>query len=283
MGVFQRMSLVVRSWVNALIGKAEDPQKVLEQLVSDMRGQLAGVKQDVAAAIADEKKLLAQVDREKQQADEWERRAMLAVQENRDDLAKQALVRQNEHMQHAQQLNETWLKHKADTEALKEQLRGLNDKIEEAKRRKNILIARARRAEVQGRIQQTMSTMSNQSAFESFERMAERIEDMERQAVAAQELAGELTGDTLSRQFEQLEFRGNADQQLLELKQKMGMLPAGEAAPPRQLPTSKSESRPAEDAELVETERRVAPPSPPPAPTSPRSPPVSLVSRFRLS
>ena len=256
MGVFQRMSLVVRSWVNALIGKAEDPQKVLEQLVSDMRGQLAGVKQDVAAAIADEKKLLAQVDREKQQADEWERRAMLAVQENRDDLAKQALVRPNEHMQHAQQLNETWLKHKADTEALKEQLRGLNDKIEEAKRRKNILIARARRAEVQGRIQQTMSTMSNQSAFESFERMAERIEDMERQAVAAQELAGELTGDTLSRQFEQLEFRGNADQQLLELKQKMGMLPAGEAAPPRQLPTSKSESRPAEDAELVDEDDR---------------------------
>ena len=252
MGIFQRMSLVVRSWVNALIGKAEDPQKVLEQLVSDMRGQLAGVKQDVAAAIADEKKLLAQVDREKQQADEWERRAMLAVQENRDDLAKQALVRHNEHMQHAQELNESWLKLKADTEALKELLRNLNVIIEEAKRRMNILIARARRAEVQGRIQQTMSTMSNQSAFESFERMAERIEDMERQAVAATELAGELTGDTLSRQFEQLEFRGNADQQLLALKQKMGVLSPGDAAQPRQLPTSKPDRRPAEDAELVD-------------------------------
>jgi phage shock protein A len=252
MGIFQRMSLVVRSWVNAMIGKAEDPQKVLEQLVSDMRGQLTGVKQDVAAAIADEKKLLAQVDREKQQADEWERRAMLAVQENRDDLAKQALVRHNEHMQHAQQLNETWLKHKADTEALKEQLRNLNDKIEEAKRRKNILIARARRAEVQGRIQQTMSSMSDRSAFESFDRMAERIEDMERQAVAATELAGELTGDSLSRQFEQLEVGGNADQQLLELKQKLGMLPSGDAAAPRQLPTRKPDSRPAEDAELVD-------------------------------
>jgi phage shock protein A len=252
MGIFQRMSLVVRSWVNALIGKAEDPQKVLEQLVVDMRSQLARVKQDVAAAIADEKKLLAQVDREKQQADEWERRAVLAVQENRDDLAKQALVRHNEHMQHAQQLNETWVKHKADTEALKDQLRGLNDKIEEAKRRKNILVARARRAEVQGRIQQTMSTMSDTSAFESFERMAERIEDMERQAVAATELAGELTGDTLARQFEQLEYRGNADQQLLELKQKMGMLPAGGTAEPRQLPTSNADKRPAEDAELVD-------------------------------
>ena len=252
MGIFQRMSLVIRSWVNAIIGRAEDPQKVLEQLVVDMRGQLARVKQDVAAAIADEKKLLAQVDREKQQGEEWERRAMLAVQEGRDDLAKQALIRHNEHVQHAGQRNEPWVKHKADTEALKDQLRGLNDKIEEAKRRKNILIARARRAEVQGKIQQTMSTMSDQSAFESFERMAERIEDMERQAVAATELAGELTGDALARQFDQLEFKGNADQQLLELKQKMGMLPAGGAAAPRQLPTSKAGDRVAEDAELVD-------------------------------
>ena len=255
MGIFQRMSLVVRSWINALIGRAEDPQKVLEQLVMDMRGQLARVKQDVAAAIADEKKLLAQVEREKQQADEWARRAMLAEQENRDDLAKQALMRHNEHLQHARELHETWLKHKADTEALKEQLRSLNDKIEEAKRRKNILIARARRAEAQGRIQQTMSTMSDGSAFESFERMAERIEDMERQAVAATELAGELTGDTLARQFEQLEYRGNAEQQLLELKQKMGLLPAAGSAQPRQLPTSQSPDRAAEDAELLDEEK----------------------------
>src|SRR3972149_181482 len=205
MGIFQRMSTVVRSWVNALIGKAEDPQKMLEQLVLDMRGQLAKTKQDVAAAIADEKKLQAQVEKEKQQADDWERRAVLAVQEGRDDLAKQALVRHNEHLQHAQALHDTWLKHKADTEALKDQLRGLNDKIEEAKRRKNILVARARRAEVQGRMQQPMSTMSDQSAFQSFERMAERIEDMERQAVAAAELAGELTGDSLGRPVEALE------------------------------------------------------------------------------
>jgi phage shock protein A len=105
---------------------------------------------------------------------------------------------------------------------------------------------------VQGKIQQTMSTMSDQSAFESFERMAERIEDMERQAVAATELAGELTGDTLTRQFDQLEYKGSADQQLLELKQKMGMLPAGGAAQPRQLPTSKADDRVAEDAELVD-------------------------------
>jgi phage shock protein A len=249
------MSTVIRSWVNALIGKAEDPQKMLEQLVLDMRSQLARTKQDVAAAIADEKKLLAQVEKEKQAGEEWERRAMLAVQENRDDLAKQALLRHNEHVQHAQALHETWLKHKADTEALKDQLRVLNDKIEEAKRKKNILIARARRAEAQGRIQATLAGMSEKSAFESFERMAERIEDMERQAVAAAELAGELTGDTLARQFEQLEYRGTSDQQLLELKRKMGVLPPAPPAEARQLPTGKAGEQVA-DAELVDEEDR---------------------------
>ena len=251
MSIFQRMSTVIRAWINAIIGRAEDPQKMLEQLVMDMRGQLAKTKQDVAAAIADEKKLQGQVDREKKQSEEWERRAMLAVQEGRDDLAKQALLRYNEHLQHAQSLHETWIKHKADTETLKDQLRNLNDKIEEAKRKKNILIARARRAEAQGRIQETLSSMSNQSAFESFERMAERIEDMERQALAAAELAGELTGDSLAKQFEQLEYRGSADQQLLDLKNKMGMRPAGESAGPRQLSTGKGQDQVAE-AELVD-------------------------------
>ena len=93
----------------------------------------------------------------KKQAEDWERRAMLAVQEGRDDLAKQALVRYNEQLQGAQQLHETWLKHKAETEKLKLSLRQLNDKIEEAKRKKNILVARAKRAEAQQRIQETMS------------------------------------------------------------------------------------------------------------------------------
>lgn len=251
MGILQRLSTVVRSWVNWLIGRAEDPQKMLEQLVLDMRTQLAKVKQDVAAAIADEKKLQAHVERERKQAEEWERRAMLAVQEGRDDLAKQALMRYNEHLQHAQSLHETWLKHKADTEALKEQLRHLNERIEEAKRRKNVLIARARRAEAQGRIQQTLSSMSDRSAFEAFERMAEKIEDMERQALAAAELAGELTGDALAKQFEALEYRGTAEQQLLELKRKMGLLPAGQGGEPRQLSTGKGQEEITE-AELVD-------------------------------
>jgi phage shock protein A len=250
MGIFQRMMTVIKANINALIGKAEDPEKVLDQLLVDMRGQLARTKQEVAAAIADEKKLQAQVEKEKKAAEDWERRAMLAVQEGRDDLAKQALVRHNEHLQHAQQLHETWTRHKGDVESLKASLRELNDKIEDAKRRKNLLVARQRRAEAQGRIQETISSMSDQSAFESFKRMEEKIDDMERQAVAAAELAGELEGDTLSQQFQALEYQGSADNQLLDLKRKMGVLPPGEGPERRQLTGGEAEE--ISDAEVVE-------------------------------
>jgi phage shock protein A len=228
MGIFDRLSTMLRSNINDLISRAENPEKMLNQLILDMKGQLAKAKQQVASAIADEKKLQADAEQLKKQSEDWERRAMLAVQEGRDDLAKQALMRYNEALQGAQQLHETWLKHKAETESLKNSLRQLNDKIEEAKRKKNILVARARRAEAQQRIQETMSGLSDKSAFEGFERMAEKIEANERKAIAAAELQEEFSGDALVRQFESLEYKGSSDQQLIELKAKMGLLKPGQ-------------------------------------------------------
>ncbi len=249
MGLFDRLSTMLRSNINDLISRAENPEKMLNQLIVDMKGQLAKAKLQVASAIADEKKLQSDAEAMKRQAEDWERRAMLAVQENRDDLAKQALARYNEHLLGAQQLHETWLKHKAESDQLKLSLRQLNDKIEEAKRKKNILVARAKRAEAQQRIQETMSGLSNRSAFESFERMAEKIESHERKAIAAAELNEEVSGDRLARQFDQLEYKGSSDQQLIELKARMGMLPAGGGADAKQLNAGTHDVH---DAELLQ-------------------------------
>ncbi len=235
MGIFDRFATMLRSNLNDLISRAENPEKMLNQLIVDMRTQLDKARQQVAQSIADEKKLEADALAMKKQAEDWERRAMLAVRKGRDDLAKQALMRYNEALQGAQQLHDTWVKSKTETEALKASLRQLNDKIEEAKRKKNILIARARRAEAQQRIQETLSGMGDKSAFESFERMQEKIEANERKAIASAELNEEMTGDSLPRQFEQLEYHGSSDQQLLELKAKMGVLGAGTAEAPKQL------------------------------------------------
>ena len=135
MGIFDRLSSLLRSNINDLISRAEDPEKMLTQILADMRSQLAKAKQQVASAIADEKRLRDQADTEFKQAEDWERRAMLAVQEGRDDLAKQALVRQAEHANNGQQLQQTWETHRLETEKLKNSLRDLNDKIEEAIRR----------------------------------------------------------------------------------------------------------------------------------------------------
>src|SRR4026209_2243731 len=227
MGIWDRFSTMFRSNLNDLISRAENPEKMLNQLIVDMKTQLGKAQQQVASAIADEKKLQADAEALRKQAEDWERRAMLAVQEGKDDLAKQALMRYNEALHGAQQLHETWLKHKADTESLKGQLRQLNDKIEEAKRKKNILVARAQRAQAQPRIQETMSGMNDKSAFESFDRMAEKIEAIERKALAAAELQAEFQSDDLMDQFKKLEYKGTADQQLLELKAKMGLVGGG--------------------------------------------------------
>ena len=248
MGIWDRLSTLLRSNINDLISRAENPEKMLNQLIVDMRSQLAKAKQQVASAIADEKRLAAQAEQEKKLAEEWEKRAELAVRENRDDLAKQALLRYNEHVQGAVQLQETWVKHREETEKLKASLRQLNDKIEEAKRKKNILIARAKRAEAHKRIQETMSSMSDKSAFETFERMAEQIEHEERKLIAAAEVNEDLSGDSLMQQFHSLE-KADADQQLVALKQRMGLLGAGEPPETKQLGKGVTEAELVDDDE----------------------------------
>ncbi len=248
MGFFDRLSTLLRSNLNDLISRAENPEKMLNQLILDMRSQLAKAKQQVASAIADEKRLAAQAEQEKKLAEEWEKRAELAVREGRDDLAKQALLRYNEHLQGAVQLQETWVKHREETEKLKLSLRQLNDKIEEAKRKKNILIARAKRAEAHKRIQETMSSMSDKSAFETFERMSEQIEHEERKLIAAAEVNDDLSGDSLMQQFQALE-KTDADQQLVALKHRMGLLGAGSPPETKQLGTGAAEAELVDDDE----------------------------------
>jgi phage shock protein A len=231
MGIFSKLSTLLRSNLNDMIARAENPEKVLNQIILDMRDQLTKAKQEVAVAIADERKLKAQAEEEAKQAQAWERKAMLAVEAGRDDLARQALLRQEEYAERAQSLYETWQRQAAEMERLKDSLRQLNSKIEEARRKKNLLVAKQKRAQAQKRIHETMAGLSDRSAFETFDRMAERIEETERRALAAAEVSEELNaGDILDKEFAQLEKGDTADARLLELKRKMGMLPPAPAA-----------------------------------------------------
>jgi len=241
MGIFQKLSTLLRSNINDLISRAENPEKMLTQIILDMRDQLAKAKREVAAAIADERKLKQQLNEEVKQAQDWEQRAMLAVRENRDDLAKQALVRQQEHAERATSLDQTWRSQSVETDKLKASLRQLNDKIDEAKRKRNLLVAKQKRAQAQRRIHDTMSGLSDTSAFEAFNRMAEKIEDSERRLLAEAEVDKTITVPSIETEFMKLEA-GDADvaieDRLLALKQNMGLLPGAKA---RQLNSGEDE------------------------------------------
>ena len=251
MGIFTKLSTLIRSNINDLISRAENPEKMLTQIILDMRDQLARAKREVAAAIADERKLKQQLDEEIKQTREWEQRAMLAVREDRDDLAKQALIRHQEHGERAASLEQTWRSQAAEIEKLKGSLRQLNDKIDEAKRKRNLLVAKQKRAQAQRRIHETMSGLSDASAFDAFNRMAEKIEDNERRLLAETEVDQTLSVPTVESEFLKLEAGATSvavEDRLAALKQNMGLLGGGKSENPRQLNAGRAP--PVKDAQV---------------------------------
>ncbi|MGK3992130.1 PspA/IM30 family protein [Sorangium sp. So ce1024] len=260
MGIFARLATLIKSNLNDLISRSEDPEKMLNQVVIDMSNQLIEAKKQVAVSIADEKRLAKQAEQEAANAAEWERRAMLAIKAGDDALAKEALNRKKEHDQLATTYKDQWQKQKQAVDQLKTALRLLNTKIEEAKRKKNVLIARKKRAEAQKAIQETMSGLNNASAFETFDRMANKIDQIEAEAEAAGEIAEQYTGDTLAHRFGQLEATAGADDELLALKRKMGVLPPEPppAPPPQQVRVAGAGGAPAGASQAEQDELAAA-------------------------
>jgi phage shock protein A len=232
MGIFSRLAQLLRSNLNDLISRSEDPEKMLNQIVIEMNQQLIEAKKQVAVSIADEKRLAKQLEQESIEAQGWEKRAMLAIRAGDDALAKEALMRQKEHEANAQQYEGQWQKQKAAVDQLKTALRLLSNKIEEAKRKKGVLVARKRRAEAHKAIQETMNGLRDSSAFEAFDRMSAKIDRIEAEAEAGAELAEEYSGDLLAQKFAKMEVTSGADADLLALKRRMGLIPPLPAVAP---------------------------------------------------
>jgi phage shock protein A len=226
MGLFKRFKTVLKANINDMISKAENPEKVLNQLIIDMGEQLVESKKSVASAIADEKHLERKVNENVGKAEEWEKKAMLAVKAGKDDLAKEALLRKQEYLKYAAELKPQWEAQHQSVAQLKESLKGLQRKIDEANRKKNILVARAKRAEAQKMIQATVSSIGDTSAFDAFDRMAAKVERIEAEADALGEIAYETSEDqSLEAEFKKLESGDTAaDVMLEELKSKMKKL-----------------------------------------------------------
>jgi phage shock protein A len=195
---------------------------MLEQVIDDMNKQLIESKKSVASAIADEKKLERQIKQTRSQAQEWERRAETAVRAGEDELAKEALLRKQELDRYAEEYENQRQQQHESVEKLKVALRALQQKLEEAQRKRNLLVARARRVETQKKLQETIGGMNDTSAFEAFDRMTAKMDEMEAQNEAMEELEGSSSEDSLEDRFRQLEGKqSDGDSLLSEFKKRL--------------------------------------------------------------
>jgi phage shock protein A len=243
MGVFDRIGTLLKSNLNDLISRAEDPEKMLEQAIVDLKQQLVESKSRVALAIADEKRLEKERDRQAGLVEEWERRAMQAVRAERDDLAVQALEKQKEESRITGQLELQLEEQQRAVAALKGALTGLSNRIQEVTRERDALLARKRRAEAQKSVAAHLAAAQDPKALAPMARVNERVDRLEAEAQAQFEVAtmsGAL-GDPLEAEFKKLGPGPAAPESddLLALKRKMGLI--GAPAPPRALPEGGTE------------------------------------------
>jgi phage shock protein A len=216
MGLLDRVSTLIRANLNDVLDRAEDPEKIIRQLLIDMNNQLLQVKTQVAASIADERRLYQRFQESEQKASEWERKAELAVDKGNDELAKEALSRRSSFRESADGFKQQWQEQSAQVAQLKDALQQLERKIQEAEAKKDLLIARSRRAKAETHIRETLAGVGRSSAAAEFERMEERVSDQEARAQAA----AELSGDTLEAQFAALEQDSSLESELAALKAK---------------------------------------------------------------
>jgi phage shock protein A len=214
MGLFDRVSRVVRANLNDLVSKAEDPEKILDQTILEMQEDLVQMRQAVAGAIASQKRLQQQYNQAQTEANNWQQRAQLALQKGDENLAREALVRKKTNAETASALKAQLDQQTTTVDTLKRSLIALEGKISEAKTKKDMLKARAAAAKANEKLQSTVGNMNTGSAMAAFERMEEKVLQMEARSQAAAELAG----NSLEEQFALLESGSNVDDELAAMK-----------------------------------------------------------------
>lgn len=215
--IFKRMADIVKSNINDMLDGAEDPEKMLKQMIIEMEESVNKATTSVGTAIANEKRLQRQYEENKRLAEEWQNKAMKAVNAGRDDLAKAALDKKNSYAKAAAALEPSLVQGKATAAQLRDHLQKLRAKLEEARIKKNTLIARHKAAEAKQQLAQSLNGIGD-DAFSTFDRMEQKVEDAEATADAHAELAGDLGG--LEDKFAELDDVA-VDDELAALKAQM--------------------------------------------------------------
>ncbi len=214
MSLLERVSTLVRANLNDLIDKAEDPEKMIKQVILDMENQLLQVKTQVAISIADQHLLEKKQKENEEKEAEWVHKAELAVEKKQDDLARAALGRSMSHKDLAESFRQQVIDQRAQVETLKSALNKLEQKLEEARNKSDMLIAQHRRSRALGKASDARMAMTDESKLATFDRLKHKVARSE----AVSQAKSEMATDSLDDQFAALEKEDAINKLLSEIK-----------------------------------------------------------------
>lgn len=219
MGLLERVSTLVRANLNDLIDRAEDPDKMIKQVILDMENQFLQVKTQVAVSIADQHMLAKKLKENEEEMAEWMRKAERAVDKGEDGLARSALERYHSYQRLAQNYREQVDDQKHQVDSLKSALQKLEQKLAEAKSKKELLLARHRRSIASGKAHRAHLAIGDNSKSAAFDRLKDRVHLTE--AVSQAEM--ELVRDDVADQLVHLDRQTEVDKLLADLKAKRSL------------------------------------------------------------
>ncbi|HET7150538.1 MAG TPA: PspA/IM30 family protein [Candidatus Acidoferrum sp.] len=219
MGLLERVSTLIRANINDLVDRAEDPEKMIKQVILDMENQYLQVKTQVAVSIADQHMLEKKLRENEDTAKDWMRKAEIAVDKTQDDLARAALDRYQTSQRLAQSYREQVDDQRLQVETLKGALVKLEQKLEEAKSKRDLLLARHRRSIALGKAAHAQTVLGDNSKSATFDRLKARVHQTEAVATAEVDLLTDDVGEKLTR----LNRDAEVDRLLADLKARRGL------------------------------------------------------------
>ena len=219
MAIFERISDLVRANINDLIDKAENPEKMVKQIIIDMEDQLRKATQGLGTAMGSLNQVKKQLENAQEQSNVWQAKARTCLEQGNEDLAKQALENKVKQDKMVAQYQEMATSMEAQVNEIKSQVDVLKQKLEEARSKQAMLVARSQMADAKSQMAKTLGNMDSKSAFAKMDKMEQKIEAKEAQANAFSEVSG--VQESEKDPFAQMEKENSINAELEKLKQEM--------------------------------------------------------------
>jgi phage shock protein A len=182
MGIFTRFRDIVSANINAMLDKAEDPEKLIKLMIREMEDTLVEIKASCAGVMANSRKIERQLEETRSRVEYWEERAELAITKGRDDLGREALLERRGYKERADALDKELVESEELVQQYQDDIRQLEEKLQAAREKQRILVQRHIHANRRRQAQDEIRRMDTSEAFMKFEQLENRIERMEAEA-----------------------------------------------------------------------------------------------------